>query len=165
MLAEAMGAGRDSTPGEPGHIAAPAISSLDEVDKLRPVDPERDGRIPVLLEAIRIMAAAVGGRVAIRGNCDQCAFSLAGLLRGMEDFMMDLRFRARPSRAATLAGGELPEPLWPRTGRSSGPAPISRRWATVPPVPTSCPRRSFGGSPGRTRNGWSESWRPTGSSP
>ena len=90
MLAEAMGAVRDSTPGEPGHIAAPAIRSLDEVDKLRPVDPQRDGRIPVLLEAVRIMARAVGGQVAIRGNCDQCAFSLAGLLRGMQDFMMDL---------------------------------------------------------------------------
>lgn len=90
MLAEAMGAERDCTPGEPGHIAAPAIASLDEVGKLRPVDPERDGRIPVLLEAIRIMARAVGRRVAIRGNCDQCAFSLAGLLRGMENFMMDL---------------------------------------------------------------------------
>jgi len=90
MLAEAMGARRDSTPGEPGHIAAPAIGCLDEAGQLRAVDPERDGRIPVLLEAIRIMAAAVGGRVAIRGNADQCAFSLAGLLRGMEDFMMDL---------------------------------------------------------------------------
>jgi uroporphyrinogen decarboxylase len=90
MLAEAMGACRDHTPGEPGHIAAPAIGSLDEVERLRPVDPERDGRIPVLLEAVRIMAAAVGGQVAIRGNADQCAFSLAGLLRGMQDFMMDL---------------------------------------------------------------------------
>ncbi len=90
MLAEAMGAQRDCTPGEPGHIAAPAIASLDEAEKLRPVDPQRDGRIPVLLEAIRIMARSVGGQVAIRGNCDQCAFSLAGLLRGMENFMMDL---------------------------------------------------------------------------
>ena len=54
------------------------------------MDPQRDGRIPVLLEAIRIMARAVGGQVAIRGNSDQCAFSLAGLLRGMEDFLVDL---------------------------------------------------------------------------
>ncbi len=90
MLAEAMGAQRDSTPGEPGHIAGPAIRSLDEAEKLRPADPERDGRIPVLLEAVRIMARAVGGRVAIRGNADQCAFSLAGLLRGMEDYLCDL---------------------------------------------------------------------------
>jgi len=90
MLAEAMGAQRDSTPGEPGHIAGPAIRSLDEAEKLRPADPERDGRIPVLLEAVRIMARAVGGQVAIRGNADQCAFSLAGLLRGMEDYLCDL---------------------------------------------------------------------------
>ena len=90
MLAEAMGAKRDYAPGAPGHIAAPAIISLDEVDKLRPVDPERDGRIPVLLEAVRIMAKAVGGEIAIRGNADQCAFSLAGLLRGMEDFLVEL---------------------------------------------------------------------------
>lgn len=90
MLAEAMGATRDCTPGEPGHIAAPAIQSLDEVERLRPVDPERDGRIPALLEAVRIMRRQVGDQVAIRGNADQCAFSLAGLLRGMQQFMMDL---------------------------------------------------------------------------
>lgn len=90
MLAEAMGAKRDFTPGEPGHIAAPAIRSLDEVDKLRPVNPERDGRIPVLLEAVRIMARKAGNEISIRGNADQCAFSLAGLVRGMQEFMMDL---------------------------------------------------------------------------
>lgn len=90
MIAEAMGAQRDCTPGEPGHIAAPAIRSLDEVEKLKPVDPLRDGRIPVLVEAVRIMAKAVGDEVAIRGNADQCAFSLAGMLRGMQEFLMDL---------------------------------------------------------------------------
>lgn len=90
MLAEAMGATRDYAPNEPGHIAAPAIASLDEVEKLKPVDPLKDGRIPVVLEAVRILAREVGGEIAIRGNADQGAFSLAGLLRGMEDFMMDL---------------------------------------------------------------------------
>ncbi len=90
MLAEAMGAKRDSTPGETGHIAAPAIASLDDVGQLKPVNPDRDGRIPVVLETIRILARQVGGEVAIRGNADQCAFSLAGLLRGMGDFMLDL---------------------------------------------------------------------------
>jgi uroporphyrinogen decarboxylase len=90
MLAEAMGARRDATPNEPGHLAAPAIDTLEEVDKLRPVDPQRDGRIPVLLEAVRIMARELGDRVAIRANADQGAFALAALLRGMQDFMMDL---------------------------------------------------------------------------
>jgi len=90
MLAEAMGAKRDHTPSEPGHVAAPAITSLEEVGKLKPVNPERDGRIPVLLEAVRILAKKAGNEIAIRGNADQCAFSLAGLLRGAEDFMLDL---------------------------------------------------------------------------
>ncbi len=89
-LAEAMGAPRDSAADGPGHIAGPAIANLDDVDSLRPVDPQRDGRIPVLLEAIRILAREVGGEVAIRGNADQSAFSLAALLRGMQDFLVDL---------------------------------------------------------------------------
>jgi len=90
MLAEAMGARRDCTPGEPGHLAAPAIGSLDEAGKLQPVDPARDGRIPVLVEAVKIMVREVGDRIAIRGNADQGPFALAALLRGMQDFMMDL---------------------------------------------------------------------------
>jgi uroporphyrinogen decarboxylase len=90
LLAEAMGAKRDCTPGEPGHLAAPAINNLAEVGKLKPVDPARDGRIPVVLEAVRIIARETGGRVAIRGNADQNAFALAVLLRGMQEFLMDL---------------------------------------------------------------------------
>ncbi len=90
MLAEAMGARRDFTPGEPGHVAEPAIRSLDEAEELTPVRPERDGRIPVLLEAVRIIANEVGGEIAIRGNADQGPFSLAALLRGMQDFLVDL---------------------------------------------------------------------------
>jgi uroporphyrinogen decarboxylase len=90
MLAEAMGAKRDCTPNEPGHIAAPAINSISEVGRLKPVDPQRDGRIPVLLEAVRIMAREVGSEIAIRANADQGAFSLACLLRGMQEFLTDL---------------------------------------------------------------------------
>ncbi|RPJ34422.1 MAG: DNA repair protein RecO [Verrucomicrobiaceae bacterium] len=66
------------------------IRSLEEVGGLKPVDSTRDGRIPVLLEAVRILAKAVGSEISIRGNCDQGPFSLACLLRGSEDFLMDL---------------------------------------------------------------------------
>lgn len=90
MLAEAMGARSDATPGEPGHIAAPAIASLDEVDRLQAVDPLRDGRIPVLVEATRLLSKAVGDHISIRANCDQGPFDLACLLRGNEDFLIDL---------------------------------------------------------------------------
>jgi MtaA/CmuA family methyltransferase len=90
MLAEAMGAGSECAPNEPGRIVKPAIGSLDEVDRLKVINPETDGRIPALLEAIRLMCKQVGGEIAIRGNADQAAFDLACLVRGVEDFLMDL---------------------------------------------------------------------------
>jgi uroporphyrinogen decarboxylase len=90
LLAEAMGATADASGDEPAHIAAPAISSLDDVGSLRPADPMRDGRLPVFLEAIYQLDKAVGREVSIRANCDQGAFSLACLLRGSEEFLMDL---------------------------------------------------------------------------
>lgn len=90
MLAEAMGARSECAPNEPGRIVEPAIRSLSEVDRLKVVNPETDGRIPALLEGVRLIARQVGGEVAIRGNADQAAFSLACLVRGIEDFLMEL---------------------------------------------------------------------------
>lgn len=90
MLAEAMGAGSQYAPNEPGRIVQPAIRSLDEVECLKAINPEKDGRIPALLEAVRIMSKKVGSEIAIRGNADQAAFALACLVRGIENFLMDL---------------------------------------------------------------------------
>jgi uroporphyrinogen decarboxylase len=90
MLAEAMGARSECAPNEPGRIVEPAIRSLDEVDKLKVVNPETDGRIPALLEAVRLMFKQVGHEVAIRGNADQGGFDLPCMVRGIEDFLMDL---------------------------------------------------------------------------
>jgi len=90
MLAEAMGARSECAPGEPGRIVEPAIHSLEEVDRLRVINPESDGRIPAMIEAIRLIAKQVGNEVAIRGNADQAAFSLACAVRGTEDFLAEL---------------------------------------------------------------------------
>jgi uroporphyrinogen decarboxylase len=90
MLAEAMGAKSECAPGEPGRIVKPAIHSLAEVDRLKVINPKADARIPVLLEAVRLLARQVGSEVAIRGNADQMAFSLACMVRGTEDFLMEL---------------------------------------------------------------------------
>ncbi len=90
MLAEAMGAKSKCAPDEPGRIMAPAIQSLEEVDRLKVVNPQTDGRIPALIESIRLINKQVGGEVAIRGNADQAAFSLACLVRGIEDFLVEL---------------------------------------------------------------------------
>jgi uroporphyrinogen decarboxylase len=90
MLAEAMGATSECAPNEPGRIVAPAIRSLRDVDRLKVVNPESDGRIPALLEGVRLIAKQVGTEVAIRGNADQAAFDLACMVRGIEEFLMEL---------------------------------------------------------------------------
>jgi len=90
MLAEAMGATSECAPNEPGRIVAPAIRSLREVERLQVVNPESAGRIPALLEGVRLIAKQVGREVAIRGNADQAAFDLACLVRGIEEFLMEL---------------------------------------------------------------------------
>ena len=90
MLAEAMGATSAWAPNEPGRIVAPAIRSLREIDRLKIINPERDGRVPALLEAIRLIARRVGGEIAIRGNADQGAFALACLVYGTENFLTEL---------------------------------------------------------------------------
>lgn len=90
MLAEAMGAKSECAPGAPGRIVAPAIASLQQVDSLKVTNPETEGRIPALLEGVRMIAQKTNNQVAIRGNADQMAFSLACLVRGIEDFLMEL---------------------------------------------------------------------------
>lgn len=90
MLAEAMGAKSACAPNEPGRIVAPAIRSLHEIDRLKAANPETDGRIPALLEGVRLIAKQVGREIGIRGNADQAAFGLACLVRGIEDFLMEL---------------------------------------------------------------------------
>jgi len=90
MLAEAMGAESECAPDAPGRIVEPAIRSLQEVDSLKVINPEADARIPALLEGVRMIAQQTNNQVAIRGNADQMAFSLACLVRGIEDFLMDL---------------------------------------------------------------------------
>jgi len=90
MLAEAMGARSECAYDEPGRIVEPAIKSLDEVDKLKVVNPETDGRIPAILEGVRLMSKQLGKEVAIRGNADQGGFDLPCMVRGIENFLMDL---------------------------------------------------------------------------
>lgn len=90
MLAEAMGAKSECAPDEPGRIVTPAIHSLAEVDRLKVINPETDGRIPAIVEGVRLLAKQVGNEVAIRGNADQMAFSLACMVRGTQDLLMDL---------------------------------------------------------------------------
>jgi uroporphyrinogen decarboxylase len=89
-LAEACGCEAEYPVDEPPRVVKPAISSLDELDRLAPVDPERDGMLPELLDATRRVTAALDGRALVVGEADQGPFDLAALLLGPEPFFIAL---------------------------------------------------------------------------
>lgn len=91
-LAEACGARVIFRDDEPAVVdeSEPLLKDLRDVENLKLPDPYKDGRLPEWLEATRILSDKVGQEVFIMGRADQGPFSLACLLRGTEQFMMDL---------------------------------------------------------------------------
>ena len=91
-LAEACGAKVIYREAEPAIVdeSEPVIGKWADLDKLRLPDPWRDGRLPVWLEATRLLAERIGDHVWIMGRADQGPFSLACLLRGAQQFLADL---------------------------------------------------------------------------
>lgn len=81
---------------------APAIESLDDVDKLEVPDPERNPVLARNLRATRRVVEELGEEVFIVGRADQGPFSLACELRGMSQFMMDLALAEEPDKIHRL---------------------------------------------------------------
>ena len=145
---------RNALPDEPGRIVRPAIRSLAEVGRLKVVNPESQGRIPALLEAVRLLARQVGNEVAIRGNADQMAFDLACMLRGTEEFSDGDGVRAREPGHPRASRDLFREP--PRRASrldQSGRSPDLAGRQPCRPRRSFPPKRSTG-LPGRTRHGW-----------
>jgi uroporphyrinogen decarboxylase len=77
----------DSTPT----FKSPAFSELEEIEALGIPDPYRDGRMPVILEAVERMVEKVKGEKIIRVP-GSGPFTLAAHLMGTEKFLMKLAF-------------------------------------------------------------------------
>ena len=91
-LAEACGAKVIFREDDPAIVdeADLVVKDLRDVERLRLPDPWKDGRLPIWLEATRLLKDRIGDHVFIMGRADQGPFSLACLLRGPQQFMMDL---------------------------------------------------------------------------
>jgi uroporphyrinogen decarboxylase len=87
-LAEALGCEVEYPESEPPRLVAPAIRHVSEVHKLRCLDPTRDGSLPELLRATRLVVRHLRGRACVVGEADQGPFSLASMLVGMETFLI-----------------------------------------------------------------------------
>jgi len=89
-MAEALGVVIDHPEDQPARWAGARIGSLAEVKDLPPPAIGSHPRIQVWLEAVRRLKAHFRDEMFVRGNCDQAGFSLAGMMRGPADWMMDL---------------------------------------------------------------------------
>jgi MtaA/CmuA family methyltransferase len=89
-LAQACGCQVEYINGSAPVLVAPAIGSLDEIDKLIIPDPYKTHPLLENLKATRIVAKEIGKRVFIMGRADQGPFSLASMLLGVQDFLMAL---------------------------------------------------------------------------
>ena len=103
-LAEACGCEVEYPEHEPPRVVRPVLRSLDEVGRLRPVDPARDGMLPELLDATRRVQAGLAGRACVKGEADQGPFDLAALLLGPEPFLMALDAAGAARGRASAAG-------------------------------------------------------------
>ncbi len=90
VLAAAVGVGVDYPENEPARSHKPAIGSLEEVADLEYPDISKNERIQVAVEGMKILKSYFGDEIHVRGNADQAPFSLASMMRGQADWMMDL---------------------------------------------------------------------------
>jgi MtaA/CmuA family methyltransferase len=101
-LAGALGIPVELPEDQPALSHGARLKVLEEVDDLEPVDIERSGRVQVWLEAVRLLSRHFRDEIFIRGNCDQCAFSLASMMRTPGEWMLDLMDEDNHPRAHRL---------------------------------------------------------------
>ncbi len=88
-LPEALGSRLAFSDRERPQLAEPAVKSHGDLERINEVDPERDGRLPLYLEALERIDSAIGREVKV-GTGIGGPFTTAALLRGIDDFLRDL---------------------------------------------------------------------------
>lgn len=89
-LAGAVGVPVDFPEHEPARSAKGNLISLEDVKSLKKVNIENYRYIQHWLEAVRLIKDHFKSEIFVRGNCDQAPFSLAGMMRGSQEWMLDL---------------------------------------------------------------------------
>jgi uroporphyrinogen decarboxylase len=90
ILAEAAGAKVAFSKEECPRWEAGCIDDYEQVKDMAVVDARKDGRLAVWVETARQVVKAIGREYLVIARADQGAFSMASMLRGMENFMIDL---------------------------------------------------------------------------
>jgi uroporphyrinogen decarboxylase len=88
-IPEAIGS-RLGFPDNSPYIAEYAVNEEADLDRLKVPDPERDGRLPLFLEAAAIVLKEVGDQVPVNLTTSG-PFTTAAGIRGTDRFLRDLR--------------------------------------------------------------------------
>jgi uroporphyrinogen decarboxylase len=89
-LAGAVGVPVDFPENEPARSHKGNLISLEDIKKLKKVNIENYRYVQNWLEATRIIKEHFKKEIYVRGNCDQAPFSLASMMRGSQEWMLDL---------------------------------------------------------------------------
>jgi MtaA/CmuA family methyltransferase len=93
VSAEAMGARLGAADDQQplGGVGQPAVRTVADIDRIPPPDVGRQGRYPLMLEALTRVVQALGREVCVVACFDQYPFSLAAGLMGLDTVMLKLR--------------------------------------------------------------------------
>jgi len=89
-LAGAVGVPVDFPVNDPARTHNGSLENLKDALILKPAKVESYKYIQIWLEAVRILKDYYKSEIYIRGNCDQAPFSLASMMRGAQNWMIDL---------------------------------------------------------------------------
>lgn len=89
-LAGAVGVPVDFPEHEPARSHKGNLISLEDVKNLKKVNIENYRYVQNWLEGTRLIKDHFKNEIYVRGNCDQAPFSLASMMRGSQEWMLDL---------------------------------------------------------------------------
>ena len=89
-LAGAVGVPVDFPVNDPARTHLGNLGNLEDLVNLKPAKVEDYKYIQVWLEAVRLLKEYYKDEIFIRGNCDQAPFTLASMMRGAQNWMLDL---------------------------------------------------------------------------
>ena len=90
LIAGSIGVQVDYPEDEPARIPKGLISSWDQMHELKEVDLAKNNRVQIWLETCKLIKDHFGNEVYVRGNCDQAPFSAASMVRGAQEWMIDM---------------------------------------------------------------------------
>jgi len=98
-LAGAVRVPVDFPEDQPARTHQGCLDNLEDVKSLKPPVIEQYKYIRIWLESVRLLKEYFKDEIYIRGNCDQAPFSLASMMRGAQNWMLDLMMaeEGRPS--------------------------------------------------------------------